>query len=57
MGEVSDETLELIRERLVGIRPALEAHFEQPLGECQKLQFLVYREGHFFRAHGATGRD
>ena len=54
---VSDETLESVRERLVALRPALEAHFEQPLGECQKLQFLVYREGDFFRAHRDNSRN
>ena len=54
---VSDETLGSVRERLVTLRPSLEAHFEQPLGECQKLQFLVYREGDFFRPHRDNSRS
>lgn len=40
-----------IQERLLGIRPALEEHFQVELERCQTLQFLVYREGAFYDPH------
>ncbi len=46
----------LLRARLEAIRPALEGHFDLPLGELEPLQILRYGPGDYFVAHqdGAT---
>ncbi|MGI8429753.1 MAG: 2OG-Fe(II) oxygenase [Solirubrobacteraceae bacterium] len=51
MAEVSEASVALIEERLLGVKPALEEHFSMQLSTLQPPQFLVYREGDFFRAH------
>lgn len=51
MAEVSDATVGLIENRLSAIRPALEEHFSMALGSMLAPQFLVYREGDYFRPH------
>jgi|GraSoiStandDraft_43_1057313.scaffolds.fasta_scaffold355892_2 SM-20-related protein len=51
MADVSDATMSLIENRLRAAKPAVEEHFSMPLGSVQKPQFLVYREGDFFRPH------
>jgi len=51
VAKVDPETLQLVRERLNGLRETLAGHFEFPLAECEKPQFLVYEEGDFFRPH------
>jgi SM-20-related protein len=51
MANVSDPSIAVIRERLLGIKPSLEEHFSLTLSSVQKPQFLVYREGDFFRPH------
>jgi len=51
MAEVSEASLSLIEGRLVELRPALEQHFSLALSTIQSPQFLVYREGDFFRPH------
>ena len=49
--EVSATTAARISEQLVKARPTLANHFRQELAGTQKPQFLLYREGDFFRAH------
>jgi len=49
--EVSAATTTRLREKLLGAVPRLANHFDRPLVEIQTPQFLVYREGDFFRAH------
>ena len=51
MAEVSEASVSLIEGRLVELRPALEQHFSLALSTIQSPQFLVYREGDFFRPH------
>jgi SM-20-related protein len=53
----SSETLELVMQRLLCCKPAVEKHFNVSLSECEEAQFLRYREGDFFVAHqdGNTG--
>ena len=53
----SVSTVELILNRLAGLKPVVEQHFDVVLSECEDPQFLHYREGDFFVAHqdGNTG--
>jgi len=53
----SSETLDLVTERLLSCKQAVEEHFSLTLDECEDPQFLRYREGDFFVAHqdGNTG--
>jgi SM-20-related protein len=49
--EVDAPTMSFVEERLQGLKPALESHFHLVLTGCETPQFLVYREGDFFRQH------
>ena len=49
--EVSVATAARISEQLLEARPTLANHFRWELAGTQKPQFLLYREGDFFRAH------
>jgi SM-20-related protein len=49
--EVSLNTLELVKKRLVEIKPKLEKHFDVILSDVQPPQFLLYKEGNFFKLH------
>src|SRR3954447_17807226 len=49
--KISDATKNNMIERLSGLRPSLETHFNVALQKCQQPQFLVYRAGDFFKAH------
>jgi predicted 2-oxoglutarate/Fe(II)-dependent dioxygenase YbiX len=51
VAKVDPETSTLVRDRLNALRETLAGHFDFPLGECEKPQFLVYEEGDFFRPH------
>jgi predicted 2-oxoglutarate/Fe(II)-dependent dioxygenase YbiX len=51
MAQVSGGTRARIRERLLVLKSDLEASFSVQLGPCQTPQFLIYREGDFFRPH------
>jgi SM-20-related protein len=55
--QVSDETRADVHERLLSLKPSLEAHFGTEFAGCQKPQFLVYREGDFFGAHHDTSTE
>lgn len=55
--KVSSPTVSLVEERLLALKPALERHFDATLSGCQKPQFLIYREGDFFRAHPDNSTD
>jgi len=48
---VAPEMSALIKEVLLDARPALEAHFNIALAECEEPQFLRYEPGDFFVAH------
>lgn len=53
----SPETVELIIQKLLACKDAVEKHFAVTLNECEEPQFLRYRVGDFFVAHqdGNTG--
>lgn len=53
----SQETVELVFQRLLACKEAVEKHFNLTLNECEDPQFLRYRVGDFFVAHqdGNTG--
>ena len=53
----SPETVDLIIQKLLACKDAVEKHFDLTLNECEEPQFLRYRVGDFFVAHqdGNTG--
>jgi len=53
----SNEAVALVIQKLLGLKDAIEQHFDVVLKECEDPQFLRYREGDFFVAHqdGNTG--
>lgn len=53
---VSAETVSSVKARLLTLKPAVERHFDVALTDCQDPQFLVYREGDYFRAHSDRRR-
>ena len=55
--EVDAPTMSCVEERLRGLKPALESHFHLVLTGCETPQFLIYREGDFFRQHLDHGRE
>jgi SM-20-related protein len=55
--QVSDETAAAVAEAFSAAVPELAAHFERELRGAQKPQFLVYREGDFFRRHEDNSDD
>jgi SM-20-related protein len=54
---VSEETFQLVNQRLLDYKPRVEHHFQVSLGDCEEPQFLRYNVGDFFVAHqdGNTG--
>ncbi len=55
--EVDAATMSFAEERLQGLKPVLETHFNLVLLGCERPQFLVYREGDFFRPHHDHGPE
>ena len=53
----SQETVDLVIQKLLACKDAVEKHFDVSLNECEEPQFLRYRAGDFFVAHqdGNTG--
>ena len=53
----STETVELVIQKLLACKEAVQKHFAVSLNECEEPQFLRYRVGDFFVAHqdGHTG--
>jgi SM-20-related protein len=53
----AQETVDLIIQKLLACKDAVEQHFVVTLNECEEPQFLRYRIGDFFVAHqdGNTG--
>src|SRR5437660_8254585 len=45
------ETISSIRDQLLQQKPSLEEYFSQHLTDCERPQFLHYREGDFFVRH------
>lgn len=48
---ISSTTITLVQDRLLALRPELEAYFHVQLRSCQRPQFYVYEEGDFFVPH------
>ncbi len=48
---VSEARGKRLRQRILGLQPALEQHFQTELGECEGPQFLLYHAGDFFQPH------
>jgi SM-20-related protein len=48
---VSDNTISYVKERLLSIKPSIEAYFNSPLEGCQEPRFLLYKKGDFFHPH------
>ena len=48
---VPPEVGERVRERLMELKPRIEAHFGVALTECEEPQFLRYEPGDYFVAH------
>ncbi len=57
LAEVSSETSAFVTDSLLGIKPELERHHDCRLEGCQDPQFLIYREGDFFRKHRDRASD
>jgi predicted 2-oxoglutarate/Fe(II)-dependent dioxygenase YbiX len=48
---MSKETLRRVHEQLLQLKPMLEEHFGIALKKCEDPQFLLYKEGDFFKPH------
>jgi predicted 2-oxoglutarate/Fe(II)-dependent dioxygenase YbiX len=57
IAQVSEATLALVEERLLAVKPELERHFDVRTEGCRPPQFLIYREGDFFKPHSDVARD
>ena len=55
--DISSEANDLVEDRLAAIKRRLEKHYSVALAGFQPLQFLVYEEGDFFRAHRDSSHD
>lgn len=59
--DVDEALREAVRARLLAAKPAIEAHYQLPLADCQRPQFLAYGPGDFYKPHrdanpsGASG--
>ena len=51
---VSPETIASLEQRLLALRPELDAFFHVQLERCAGTQLLAYQPGDFFRAHQDT---
>jgi len=48
---VSQATESLVESRLMALKPRLESHFYLTLTDCEKLKFLLYKQGGFYLPH------
>jgi SM-20-related protein len=55
--EIPPATVSLLRSQILSLQPILERHFDLALTACQRLEFLVYREGDFYRPHEDTSTN
>ncbi len=56
LAEVSAPTAEMVKLRLLDLKPELEQHFHLSLAGCRPPQFLAYGPGDFFGVHRDTGQ-
>jgi len=57
LAQVAPETAALVEKRLLDAKPRIEEHFGIELEGVQKIGFLVYGEGDYFRRHVDRGSD
>jgi SM-20-related protein len=57
IADVSSASIALVTERLRAIQPQLERHFEVQTRGCRQPQFLVYRDGDFFKPHADVSHE
>jgi SM-20-related protein len=57
LADVSEETRTLVEGRIRAALPTVARHFDEPLEEMERAQFLLYREGDHFRRHSDSPRD
>src|SRR5262245_15615139 len=57
LANVSTDALALISDRVRDVMPDVSRHYGLALTGWQTLQFLVYREGDFFRLHRDSGES
>jgi predicted 2-oxoglutarate/Fe(II)-dependent dioxygenase YbiX len=57
LADVSEATRTLVEDRMRAALPAIAAHFNEPLEDMERAQFLLYREGDHFRRHSDSPRD
>jgi predicted 2-oxoglutarate/Fe(II)-dependent dioxygenase YbiX len=55
--DISEATRALVEDRIRAGLPAIERHFDEQLGDIERAQFLLYREGDHFRRHTDSHRD
>jgi predicted 2-oxoglutarate/Fe(II)-dependent dioxygenase YbiX len=56
LADVSEQSRELVESRIRAALPAIARHFDEPLEEMERAQFLLYREGDHFRRHSDSPR-
>jgi len=57
IADVSAETVDELKEKLLGLEGKLENAFSLDLDGCEKPQFLLYGEGDFIRPHSDGSHD
>jgi SM-20-related protein len=57
MADIGDEPTELVRSRVMALKPDFETHFSMTLTEFQRPQFLRYAEGDFYARHRDRNPD
>ena len=56
LADVSEATRALVEDRIRAALPAIARHFDEPLEDMERAQFLLYREGDHFRRHSDSPR-
>ena len=51
LADVSEATRTLVEDRMRASLPAMARHFDEPVEDMERAQFLLYREGDHFRRH------
>jgi predicted 2-oxoglutarate/Fe(II)-dependent dioxygenase YbiX len=54
---VAPDVLDVVKSRIMALKPAVERHYKVSLTACTEAQFLVYGVGDFFSAHADGGDD
>jgi SM-20-related protein len=57
LANVSDDVALALLEKLAAALPSIEAHYGTRLSGCSSPEFLLYREGDYFRPHSDRSED